>query len=415
MTATTTTHWPRAIAHLDLDAFYAAVEVLDFPELKGKPLIVGGLPGSRGVVSTASYEARTFGVHSAMPSTRAARLCPHAVWRTPRMRRYVEKSREVRAVFARYTDLIEPLSLDEAFLDLTGSQRLFGPPEQIVRRIKVEIVKETGLVVSVGLAENKFLAKIASDLKKPDGFVVVPPGEENARAFLAPLPVSRLWGVGPKTAALLHELGFTTIGALAQADRRLLGRKLGEDAAAHLLNLSNGRDDREVEVGDRPKSIGRENTFATDLRDRAGMERELLAFADDVAAQLRRHALRAAGVTLKVRLGDFTTFTRAATLEAPTDLAEPLYAAARELLRTKADFLGQGVRLLGLTATRLVARGEHTEGLFRDEGHERRKRAAATVDRLRKRFGADAVTLGRLLEARPDNTGTPSDTPHDEE
>jgi DNA polymerase-4 len=401
--------WPRAILHVDLDAFFAAVEVLDFPELEGKPLIVGGLPGARGVVSTASYEARRFGVHSAMPSTQAERLCPKAVWRTPRMERYVEKSREVRAVFERYTDLVEPLSLDEAFMDVTGSQRLFGSPEAIGHRIQDEIQDETGLSASVGLAENKFLAKLASDLRKPHGFVIVPRDPAGRRALLDPLPIRRLWGVGPKMAEQLDDLGCRTIGQLAAIDSAVLARRIGEDMAEHLLDLAHGRDDRPVETGDRPKSIGRENTFAKDLLDREAMERELLSFADEISARLRRKDLKAFGVTLKVRLGDFTTLTRAETFDEPTDLAEPLYAAGCRMLRTRVDRRGQGIRLLGLTATKLVEPGEWTPGLFPDEGDKKRHRAAEAVDRLRNLFGDDAVTRGRLLEEGEETTGTPDD------
>lgn len=403
------TLWPRAIAHVDLDQFYAAVEVLDFPELRGKPVIVGGMPGKRGVVSTASYEARTFGVHSAMPSSQAARLCPQAIWRKPRMARYAELSRQIRAVFARFTDQIEPLSLDEAFLDLTGSQRLFGPAETIALRIKDEILKETGLVASVGLAENKFLAKIASDLRKPDAFVMVPNGPGEAERFLAPMPLRRLWGVGPKTCERLENLGLKTIGDVARAERAYLVRRLGEHAADHLQALSRGKDVREVAVAERPKSVGRENTFAEDLRDRGVMRRELLFFAEDVSQRLRAQGLTCQGVTLKVRLGDFTTFTRAATFEEATDLSEPLFAMASRLLDEKVDFGGQGVRLLGIAATKLAGKGESPQSLFPDEHASRRRRAAQAVDKLRERFGDDAVTRGRLLEGREETTGTPDD------
>ena len=395
---------------MDLDQFYAAVEVLDCPELKGKPVLVGGLPGGRGVVCTASYEARRFGVHSAMPSTQAARLCPNAVWRVPRMERYVEKSREVRAVFARYTDQIEALSLDEAFLDLTGSIKLFGPPEKIARRIKDDILRETALVASVGLAVNKFLAKVASDLKKPDGFVVVPP-DAPPEQFLAPLPVSWLWGAGPKTCERLNALGLVTIGQLAKADPAWLARRIGAQAAEHLLELAHGHDVREVESGERPKSIGRENTFAADLHDLDSMERELLAFADDVARRLRRKNLRCLGVTLKVRFGDFSRITRAALFDEPTDLADPLYQAAVNLLRTRVDLRRGGVRLLGLTATRLLSPGEVTATLFQDDAALRQRSVAQTVDRLRARFGENAITRARLLEGREQTTGTPSESP----
>lgn len=407
------TLWPRAIAHLDLDQFYAAVEILDFPELKGKPIIVGGMPGKRGVVSTASYEARKFGVHSAMPSSQADRLCPQAIWRKPRMTRYAELSRQIRGIFARFTDQIEPLSLDEAFLDLTGSQRLFGPAESLAKRIKDEILRDTGLVASVGLAENKFLAKIASDLRKPDAFVTVPNGPGEAERFLAPLPLRRLWGVGPKTCERLEALGLRVIGDVARADPGYLERRLGEAAAEHLRNLALGRDLREVEVAARPKSVGRENTFADDLRDRETMRRELLAFAEDVAQRLRHQQLLCGGVTLKVRLGDFTTFTRAASFEEPTDLADPLFHAAARMLDEKVDLRGQGVRLLGIAATRLSGKKEAATSLFPDERAIRGRRAAQAIDRLRERFGDDAVTRGRLLEGREETTGTPDDKPKD--
>jgi DNA polymerase IV len=403
-------HWPRVIAHLDLDQYYAAVEILDFPELKGKPLIVGGLPGGRGVVSTASYEARKFGVHSAMASSKAARLCPQAIWRVPRMSRYVEKSSEIRAVFEKYTDQIEPLSLDEAFLDLTGSVKLFGAPEVMARRIKDDIFRETQLVASLGLAWNKFLAKVASDLEKPNGCVIVPPDQDACEKFLAPLPVSRLWGVGPKMREALNKLGFFTIGELARADEKWLCKRIGENSAQHLLALSRGIDNREVERGERPKSIGRENTFAEDLRDPGVMERELLFFADDVARRLRQKGLRCGGMTLKVRRGDFSTITRSVTFEEPTDLAEPLYKAASEMLRQRVDMQGQGVRLLGISAARLAGADEVTQTLFPDEQSSRRRDVAETVDRLRARFGDGAITRGRLLEGREETTGTPSDS-----
>jgi DNA polymerase-4 len=404
----------RAIAHIDLDQFYAAVEILDFPELKGLPLIVGGRPDSRGVVCTASYEARKFGVHSAMSSAEAARLCPQATWRPPRMSRYAEKSREVLAVFERFTDQIEPLSLDEAFLDLTGSIKLFGPAEQIARRIKDEILRDTKLVASVGLATNKYLAKVASDLKKPNGFVVVPPGLENAQKFLAPLPASRLWGAGPKTTARLEALGFHTIGQIAAADAAWLARRIGVQAAEHLIALANGLDDRDVESGGNQKSIGRENTFAHDLHDLETMEKELLAFADEVAARLRHKRIRAAGMALKVRFSDFSRITRAHTFDEPTDLAEPFFKAACELLRSRVDFAGRGVRLLGIAATRLINAEDVTGTLFTDEDASRQRSVAKAIDHLRARFGEDSITRGRLLEGREKNTGTPTERRPDE-
>jgi len=391
------THWPRAIAHVDMDQFYAAVEILDFPELHGKPVIVGA-KGRRGVVSTASYEARAFGVHSAMPSLTAEKLCPHAIWRFPRMERYVEKSREVHAVFERYTDQIEPLSIDEAFLDLTGSLKLFGPPEVIAKRIKAEVLAETGLVASIGIAFNKFLAKIASDLRKPDALVVVPPTDEEARAFLAPLPISRLWGVGPKTRERLNALGFFKIAELARADEKMLARKLGMESAVHLMELAIGQDRRPVECSGQPKSIGRENTFSDDLHEMDLMERELLRFAEDVAQRLRSKELRCMGVTLKVRFGDFSRITRSATFDEPVDLAEPLYKVAARLLRERVKLEGKGVRLLGLSAVRLQNRQQLTASLFSDANADRKRKAASAMDSLRKKFGSDAIMPARLLK-----------------
>ncbi len=396
-----------SVVHVDLDQFYAAVEALDFPELKGKPLIVGGRPDSRGVVCTASYEARAFGVRSAMPSSQAARLCPQALWRVPRMSRYAEKSREVRAVFERFTDCIQPISLDEAYLDVAGSLKLFGSAERIGRRIKDEIFAETGLVASVGVAENKFLAKIASDLKKPNGFVVIPAGAEHASAVLNPLPVSRLWGVGPKTGERLKALGIVKVADLVAADPEWLARRVGRESAARLLALAQGIDCGEVESGGGPKSLGRENTFAKDLCDVEAMERELLAFADEVASRLRAERLKCRGVTLKVKFADFSLVTRALQFEEATDLAEPLYHAVKTMLRERLNLAGRGVRLLGVTATHLETASPAAQSLFPDLDTERKERAAVAIDKLRGKFGDGAVTFGRLLEGREDNTGTP--------
>lgn len=397
-----------SIIHVDLDQFYAAVECLDFPELKGKPLIVGGRPDSRGVVCTASYEARVFGVRSAMPSAQASRLCPQAIWRAPRMERYAVKSREVRAVFERFTDFIEPVSMDEAYLDVAGSLKLFGSAEKIGRRIKDEVLAETGLVASVGIAENKFLAKVASDLRKPNGFVVIPPGEENAAAILNPLPVSRLWGVGPKTGEQLSKLGIVKVADLVKCDPEWLARRIGREGAARLLSLARGIDHGDVDHSGRSKSMGRENTFARDLYKLDDMERELLAFADEVASRLRASKLKCGGVSLKVKYADFTRISRALMFDEPTDLAEPLFHAARTMLRERVELKGRGVRLLGIAATHLVRTEAAPQSLFPDEDSERKERAARAIDQLRGKFGDGAVTFGRLLEGRQQNTGTPT-------
>ncbi len=397
-----------SIIHVDLDQFYAAVEILDFPELKGKPLIVGGRPDSRGVVCTASYEARAFGVKSAMPSSQAARLCPNAIWRVPRMDRYAEKSHEVHAVFERYTDQIQSVSLDEAYLDVLGSIKLFGSAETIGRRIKHDILSETGLVASVGVAENKFLAKVASDLKKPNGFVVIPPGREHAAAVLNPLPVSRLWGVGAKTGDRLAELGIVKIADLLALDEEWLSRRMGRENATRLLSLAQGIDSGEVECGGISKSLGRENTFAKDLYDIDAMERELFAFCDEVSSRLRAAELKCGGVTLKVKFADFTRISRASMFEEPTDLGEPLYHAVRTMLRERVELNGRGVRLLGVAATHLVRANAAQQSLFSDGDNQKKERAAVAIDKLRGKFGDGAVTFGRLLEKRSDNTGTPA-------
>ena len=398
----------QSIIHVDLDQFYAAVEILDFPELKGAPLIVGGRPDSRGVVCTASYEARAFGVKSAMPSSQAARLCPQAIWRVPRMDRYSEKSHEVHAVFERFTDQIQPVSLDEAYLDVRGSIQLFGSAEIIGRRIKNEILTDTGLVASVGVAENKFLAKVASDLRKPNGFVVIPSGREHAAAILNPLPVSRLWGVGAKTGERLAELGIVKIADLLALDRDWLARRIGRENATRLLSLAQGVDVGEVECGGISKSLGRENTFAKDMYELEAMERELLAFCDEVSSRLRAEQLKCSGVTLKVKFADFTRISRASMFEEPTDLREPLYRAAQQMLRERVDLAGRGVRLLGVAATHLVRASAAEQSLFSDGDNQKKERAALAIDKLRGKFGGAAVTLGRLLEKRSDNTGTPS-------
>lgn len=329
------------------------------------------------------------------------------------MSRYAEKSREVRAVFERFTDKIQPVSLDEAYLDVAGSLMLFGDAELIGKRIKDAILRDTRLVASVGVAENKFLAKVASDLKKPNGFVVIPPGEANAAAILNPLPVSRLWGVGAKTGEMLSKLGIEKVSDLVAADPEFLRRRLGREGAERLLSLARGIDCGEVISGGLSKTLGRENTFATDLRDLDAMERELLGFADEVASRLRTEGLKCGGVTLKVKFADFSRITRATLLEEPTDLAEPLYRAAKSMLRERLDLAGRGVRLLGVTATHLACAESAEQSLFPSEDIERSERAAQAIDRLRGRFGHGAVTFGRLLEDRADNTGTPHSKPRD--
>ena len=317
----------RSILHVDMDAFFASVEVLDDPSLRGRPVIVGGDPETRGVVAAASYEARRFGVHSAMSAARARRLCPDGVFLHPRGRRYAEISRRVFALFREYTPLVEPLSIDEAFLDVTGCRRLFGPGEAVGRLIKRRIRDEVGLVASVGVAPNKFLAKLASDLEKPDGFVVVP--ADGVPEFLAPLPVGRLWGVGPRTDAALASLGVRTVAELRRCPEARLRARLGEALAAHLTALALGDDDRPVVTDHDVRSIGHEITFARDIGAPAVLRAELDGLVEKTVLRLRDQGLAARTVHLKARFPDFSTVTRSATLPAATDSRRTLRDAAR--------------------------------------------------------------------------------------
>jgi DNA polymerase-4 len=384
----------RTILHVDLDAFFAAVEQRDRPELRGRPVVVGGGgPGDRGVVSAASYEARRFGIHSAMPLRRAGRLCPDAVFLPVDGAKYQAVSREVMAILRRYTPLVEPISIDEAFLDVTGSAALFGDGPTIAAAIKAAVREEVGLTVSVGVASTKLVAKIASDLRKPDGLVVVAPGEEEA--FLAPLPIGRLWGVGEHTAVALREYGVRTIGDLAALPPDLLVRRFGKHGAA-LVERARGIDaDRVVGGGEPAKSIGHEHTFDIDTSDRETIERTLLGMAEGVAGRLRASGLRASTVTVKIRDSAFRTTTRQRTLPEPTDLTEPIWRAAVELARP--EIRGIKVRLVGVTASHF---GEPSQlGLFATED-PRRRRVVEAADAIRRRFGERAVTRARLIGSR---------------
>jgi DNA polymerase IV len=390
-----------SILHVDLDAFFAAVETLDDPSLRGKPVIVGGL-GSRGVVSTASYEARTYGVRSAMPMARARQACPRAVFISPRMARYVEKSHEVMAILTSISPLVEQLSIDEAFVDVAGARRMLGDPREIAALVRRRVLDEAGLCLSVGVASTKFLAKLASDLAKPDGVLVVEPGTE--RAFLAPLPVSRLWGVGPATQTSLERMGLRTIGDVAATDERGLVRTLGASLGAHLHALARNDDPRDVVPEREAKSIGAEETFATDLHTASTCERELVRLTDRSCARLRTAGFRARTVNVKIRFGDFETRTRARTLAEATDVSTVVLDVARELL---AEFdVGRGVRLLGVSLSQLDAAAAtqtvlDLTGDAQSEQHARTERRAAVeraVDEVRDRFGGRAVGPATLVE-----------------
>ena len=385
----------REIIHLDMDAFYASVEVLDDPSLAGKPVIVGG-NRERGVVTSASYEARPFGIHSAQPVASAMRLCPHGVFLPVRMARYQEVSEIIFEIFRRFTPLVEPLSIDEGFLDVTGSRRLFGSAETIAREIKRLVRKEVRLTVSAGIASTKFVAKIASDLGKPDGLVCV--AHEKTREFLAPLPITRLWGVGAVTFKALKRMGVATIGDLSRVPAERLRREFGKHGEQiHLL--SRGIDPRSVETHRPVKSMGREETFSEDLTDRDALNRELLSLATKVARRVRRYGLEGKTVTLKVKYSDFELVTRSATLDTPTNDAARVYATCGELLqKTKAG--ARPVRLLGIYLSRLTSglpAGQMS--LLKDEGgRDRRQQLHHALDELAERFGEDAVIPGMLLD-----------------
>lgn len=380
------------ILHVDLDAFFAAVEQRDRPELRGKPVIVGGEPGARGVVSAASYEARAFGVRSAMPLRTAAALCPAGVFVPVAGSKYRRESRRVMEILGRFTPRLEQVSIDEAFLDVAGSERLFGPPEEIARRIRTAVRDEVGLTASVGVATTKLVAKVASDLRKPDGLVVVPAGEE--AAFLAPLPIGRLWGVGEQTRAVLAEHGVRTIGDLAALPVDVLVRRLGPHGAT-LHDRARGIDPSPVTGEIAAKSVSHEHTFDVDTADAEVIERTLLALSEGVASRLRAGGVRASTVAVKVRDASFHTVTRQRTLPEPTDLADPIFRTALELVRPEAS--GRRIRLLGVGAHGL---GEPAQlGLFALED-PRRRAAVEAQDAIRRKYGSRALTRARLLGDR---------------
>ncbi len=398
---------PRTILHLDLDAFYASVEQLDDPSLRGKPVIVGGTSG-RGVVCAASYEARAFGVRSAMPTSRARRLCPQGVFLHPRFDRYGELSDRIFDVYRRYTPLVEPLSLDEAFLDVTASRALHGEGPVIAAAIRAAVRGETGLTVSAGVAEVKMAAKIATDFGKPDGLTVVPAG--GVAAFLAPLPIGRLWGVGEVTEAALRKLGVATIGDLARLPEPALASVVGADRAHGLRELARGHDDRDVVPDEGLKSVGGEETFDEDVRGEAALARCLLLQSARVGRRLRAHGLRGRVVTLKVKYADFTLVTRRVTLPRPTDDDGVIYEAARAQL-SRVD-PGRAVRLAGVTVSGFEEAGEEAEGpgqldLFgaaaeapaaETAEEARRRKLNAAVDKLSEKFGTGTVKKADLVD-----------------
>lgn len=391
VTAAPTDDTSASILHLDMDAFFASVELLTRPELRGKPVIVGHR-GARSVVTAATYEARRYGVNSAMPMSIALRRCPNAIVLEPHYERYQEASRAVMAILGDVTPLVEPLSIDEAFLDVSGARALFGPPYAIAQSLRARIAHETGLVASVGAAATKFVAKLASSRAKPDGVLVVP--EADTAAFLRPQPISALWGVGAAVAERLERIGARTVGDVADLPLAALDAAVGAAAAGKLHELANGIDPRAVTPTRLEKSIGHEVTFETDLHDRAALDRELLRLADLVARRLRRGGWVARTVAIKVRFGDFTTLTRSQTIAEPTEVAQRIATEARALFAA-APTQGRGIRLIGVRAENLLPTGAVARGLWDDD--ESWREAEGTMDALAERFGRGAVQRASLL------------------
>jgi DNA polymerase-4 len=380
------------ILHVDLDAFFAAIEQRDRPELRGRPIAVGGGGANdRGVVSAASYEARRFGVHSALPLRTAARLCPELTFVPVDGRKYSRVSKQVMEILRRYTPALEQISIDEAFLDVHGSEALHGTPTDMARSIKATILGELELTASVGVATTKLVAKVASDLEKPDGLVVVAPGAE--AEFLAPLPISRLWGVGGKTAGVLGEFGVRTIGDLAALPDDLLARRFGKMGPVLALR-ARGVDPSPVSGAEPARSVSHEHTFDVDTADPEVLERTLLALSEGVAGRLRTGGVKARTIVVKVRDASFRTVSRQRTLPEPTDQTEAVFAAALDLARPQ--FRGTRVRLLGVGASHL-GEGEQM-GLFGAED-ERRRKVTAAADAIRQRYGARAIRRARLIDS----------------
>jgi nucleotidyltransferase/DNA polymerase involved in DNA repair len=382
----------RTILHVDLDAFFAAVEQRDNPQLRGKPVVVGGGgPNDRGVVSTCSYEARVFGIRSAMPLRTAGALCPHAIFVPVDGAKYARVSREVMDILRRFTPLIEPLSIDEAFLDLTGAEALFGTGAEVGRKIKQAVRDEVQLTISVGVASNRLVAKIASDLRKPDGLVVVPDGEEEA--FLAPLAIERLWGVGASTRRALADYDVKTIGDLAALPEDVLVRRFGRHGAT-LAARARGVGATEVGTDVAARSISHEHTFGVDTDDWAVIARTLLALSDGVGGRLRAAGILSATVAVKIRDTEFVTITRQRTLEDPTDSTDVIWRTACAL--TRREVKGMRVRLLGVAATGL---GEQSQIPMFEMEDDKHRRAVMATDSLRKRYGPRSIRRASLLQA----------------
>ncbi len=391
----------RTILHLDMDAFFAAIEQLDHPEWRGKPLVVGSPPDQRGVVATASYEARVFGVHSAMPSRTAGRLCPHAIFAPPRMERYEEVSGQVMGIIGEFTPLVEQVSVDEAFMDVRGALRIWPDPIELARELKRRIRERLKITGSVGVAPNKYLAKVASDLRKPDGLTVVPVEPDAIIRFLAPLPATKIWGVGKVAGGRLEERGIRTIGQVQALSERELEGLFGRSMARHVWELSRGIDDRAVETGWDEKSISGEYTFDVDCRSLPAVRQVLLEQVERVGARLREAGKAARTAQIKVRFGDFSTITRQAPLPGPTDADRALMDCAFRLFER--ERIARPVRLIGFGVSNLASAAAPAAPAAQAElfgemdpapGRARDQRLDRAVDRLRQAFGRNAVRRG---------------------
>lgn len=382
-----------------MDAFFASVEQRDHPEHKGKPVVVGAAPDQRGVVAACSYEARRYGIHSAMPSRDAGRLCPHAVFLPPNMRRYEEVSRHIRKVFGQFTPLVEMVSIDEAFLDVTGARALFGDGPAIARRVKQAVRDETGLTASVGVAPNKFLAKVASDLNKPDGLMIVPDEPPAIARFLAPLPVGRLWGVGDTTERTLEGAGLRTIGDIQKVAEDRLAALVGRDSARHFLQLARGEDEREIEVESEEKSISREHTFPRDCTDREEIRKVLEDLVEDVGARLRAAGKYAALGRLKLRWKGFQTITRQKPFPQPVCDDFSLRQMAETLFENEP--LIKPVRLVGFGVSNLVEAPAQQLSLFDSAAGAplKKERLSRMVDHIRQKLGQGKIRRGAALDS----------------
>ncbi|MCA9735012.1 MAG: DNA polymerase IV [Deferribacteres bacterium] len=388
----------RVIMHLDMDAFFAAIEQLDNPEYRGKPVVVGADPQGgkgRGVVSTASYEARTYGIHSALPISQAYRLCPHAIFVRGRIQRYVELSRKIIEIIKNYSPVVEQISIDEAFVDISGSLRLLGSAKEIAVKLKADILQQTGLKASVGIAPNKFIAKIASDLEKPDGLTICEQGHE--KAFLAPLPIRKLWGVGARTEERLQKLGIHTIGDIAAFDVKKLTEKLGVWGFG-LWKLANGIDNRKIGTQHKRKSISEERTFNEDVADYTTVEKTLFKIADELSRTMRRKALKGRTITLKLRLEGFDTFTRSKKLTDYVQDADSLRAVVVGMFR-QFPINERKVRLVGIAVSQLNTLGGEQLPLF-ENTPANNKELEKLLDELKQRFGEKVIMRGSFMKKK---------------